>query len=125
VFLAVTVAFGTTEPDASWTMPEISWLVVVWPNRAATQNSSRVGSENRFIRSPLNVKSILITDFDPLEQQYTPKERGMEAELDAGLEWHHRGLGDIIALAVVSGCTLDADGTLPRTLGPDVGLLSG
>jgi hypothetical protein len=48
----------------------------------------------------------------------------MEAELDAGFEWHHQGLGDIMALAVVSGCILDADGTLPRSLGPDVDLLS-
>ena len=31
----------------------------------------------------------------------------------------------LLALAVVSGCTLDADGTPPRSLGPDVGLLSG
>jgi hypothetical protein len=124
VFLAVTVALGTTEPDASWTRPEISWLVVVWPKRAATQNSSGAGNKNRFIRSPLNVKIDPNNRFRSAWQQYTPKKGGMEAELDAGFEWHHQGLGDIMALAVVSGCILDADGTLPRSLGPDVDLLS-
>jgi hypothetical protein len=47
------------------------------------------------------------------------------ASTAAGFEWHPQSVGDIMALASVSDCTLDADGTTPRSLGPDIGLLSG
>src|SRR5690349_7867829 len=40
VLRTVTVAFGTTDELASWTTPEISWLVVVWQKPAAANRAA-------------------------------------------------------------------------------------